>query len=282
MYNTMKIRQILNNNVALVDRGGNEIIVYSKGVSFKKKVGQPITDNEIEKIYVLDSEDRLEHFSYLLQSTDEQLIELVNQLVRYGEKELNTTLNDYIYLALIDHISFAIERSRKEQFLTSPLTWNVKKFYPQYFQIGIYGIRLLKEFYSIEFPEDEAVSIALHFINQQFDEATLEDKVNDVRTLRQILNIIKYHFNVEFDESSLNYSRLITHLQFFIERLHRKENYDEESSLLYEQVKEMYPESYEAVQKIAIYILGKFDQKLTQDEYTYLILHVHRVVQRKD
>lgn len=282
MDDTMKIRQILNNNIALVDRGGNEIIVYSKGISFLKKVGQPITEAEIEKVYVLDSEDRLEHFSYLLQATDEQLIEIVNQLVTFGKTKLNTTLNDYIYLALVDHLSFAIDRSKKEQFISSPLTWNVKKFYPKHFEIGMYGLDLLHKQYAIEFPEDEAVSIALHFINQQFDEAVLTQTNSDLKTLKHILNIIKYHFNIEFDETSLNYSRLITHLQFFIERLHRKENYQEESSVLFEQVKTLYPDAFEAVQKIAIYVLGKYDQELTQDEYTYLMLHVHRVVQRRD
>lgn len=282
MDDTMKIRQILNNNIALVDRGGNEIIVYSKGISFSKKVGQPITEAEIEKVYVLDSEDRLEHFSYLLQATDEQLIEIVNQLVTFGKTKLNTTLNDYIYLALVDHLSFAIDRSKKEQFISSPLTWNVKKFYPKHFKIGMYGLDLLHKQYAIEFPEDEAVSIALHFINQQFDEAVLTQTNSDLKTLKHILNIIKYHFNIEFDETSLNYSRLITHLQFFIERLHRKENYQEESSVLFEQVKTLYPDAFEAVQKIAIYVLGKYDQELTQDEYTYLMLHVHRVVQRRD
>ena len=50
----MKIRQILNNNVALVTRGGNEMIVYSRGISFRKKAGQSIEKEEIEKIYVLD------------------------------------------------------------------------------------------------------------------------------------------------------------------------------------------------------------------------------------
>ena len=50
----MKIRQIFNNNVALVTRGGNEMIVYSRGISFRKKAGQSIEKEEIEKIYVLD------------------------------------------------------------------------------------------------------------------------------------------------------------------------------------------------------------------------------------
>lgn len=278
----MRVRQILNNNVALVERDGEEIVVFANGISFKKKAGQPIKDSEIEKIYTLDSKDRREQFNLLLKNTDEKLIGLINRLVEYGEEILTSKPNDYIYLALVDHISFALERAEKQQFISSPLVWDIKKFYPQYFEIGLFGLRLVVEEYGIVFPEDEAVSIALHFVNQETDGETLEEKVHDTKTLRNMLNIIKYHFNIDFDESSLNYSRLVTHLQFFIERLHQGESYQENSSFLYEQVKDLYPEAYEAVQKIAIYVLGKFDQELTQDEYTYLILHVHRVTERKE
>lgn len=35
----MKVKKIINNNVALVDRGGHESIIYLTGVAFKKKVG---------------------------------------------------------------------------------------------------------------------------------------------------------------------------------------------------------------------------------------------------
>ena len=53
----MIIRQILNNNVAIVKKGsskqnrGNEIIVYSKGIAFKRKAGDSIEEKDIEKIY---------------------------------------------------------------------------------------------------------------------------------------------------------------------------------------------------------------------------------------
>ena len=38
----MKVKKIINNNVALIDRGGNEAIIYMTGIAFKKKVGQRI------------------------------------------------------------------------------------------------------------------------------------------------------------------------------------------------------------------------------------------------
>lgn len=278
----MKVRQILNNNVAIVDRGGHESIVYSTGISFKKKVGQPIDDSEIEKIYVLDSKDRLEHFSYMLSNSDEKTISLVNHLVAHGEEAIGKKANDYLYLTLLDHISFALKRAEKGQFIRSPLAWEVKKFYPVYFEIGLHALRMIQDSFGIEFPEDEAVSLALHFVNLQEDRMRIDEKIEDMETLRDMLNIIKYHFQVKFDETSMNYLRLVTHLQYFIERLRNKQPYAGDEMTLFHHVKELYPESFEAVEKIEIYVKGKYNEYLSKDEYTYLMIHINRVTERKD
>ena len=145
----VKISQILNN----------------KGISLRKKAGQSIGDDEIEKTYVLDSNDMLEHFSYLLANTDEEYLNIVNDVIASGEQLLGQKANDYLYLTLLDHIDFALKRAGKGRFIRSPLTWEVKKFYPGHFQIGLHALKLIKERFHVEFPEDEAVSIALHFVN---------------------------------------------------------------------------------------------------------------------
>lgn len=277
----MIVRQILNNNIALVERGGHESIVYSTGISFKKKVGQRLDDSEVERVYVLDSKDRLEHFSYLLSQSDEQTTALVNELVSFGEKEVGTKANDYLYLALLDHIVFALSRAKKGQFIRSPLAWEVKKFYPVYFKIGLHALELMHGLYKIEFPEDEAVSIALHFVNLQENQIDLDGKLEDMEILRDMLNIIKYHFNMNFDETSMTYLRLVTHLQYFIERLRLNNHYEEKESLLFQQVKELYPESFAAIEKIAIYVKGRFNQELSKEEFTYLMIHINRVTERK-
>ena len=138
----MKISQILNNNVAVVKKGGSELIVYSKGISFRKKAGQSIGEDEIEKTYVLDSNDMLEHFSYLLANTDEEYLNIVNDVIASGEQLLGQKANDYLYLTLLDHIDFALKRAGKGQFIRSPLTWEVKKFYPGHFQVGLHALKL--------------------------------------------------------------------------------------------------------------------------------------------
>lgn len=240
----MKISQILNNNVAVVKKGGSELIVYSKGISFRKKAGQSIGEDEIEKTYVLDSNDMLEHFSYLLANTDEEYLNIVNDVIASGEQLLGQKANDYLYLTLLDHIDFALKRAGKGQFIRSPLTWEVKKFYPGHFQVGLHALKLLKERFHVEFPEDEAVSIALHFVNLQSEGKDLKETIEAMQVLKDILSIIQYHYNIRLDESSVNYMRLITHLQYFIQRLQAGQVFEDNDKALNSQVRMLYPAAY--------------------------------------
>ncbi len=276
----VKIRQILNNNIALVQKGRNEIIVFSKGIAFRKKAGQTIRDEEIEKSYVLDSHDRLEHFSYLLANTDEACLDVTNEIVALGETFLKEKVSDYLYLTMLDHIDFALKRAKKGQFIQSPLLWEVKKFYPKHFQIGLQAVERLNKKFGVNFPDDEAVSIALHFVNLQSDQAQLEKTIRSMQTLKDILSIIQYHFHIHLDESSLNYSRLVTHLQYFIQRLQNGRTYTDNDKGLNEQVRTMYPQTVGCIAKIRTYVKENFKVELTIDEETYLALHIHRVTYR--
>lgn len=278
----MKISQILNNNVAIVKRGSNEIIVYSKGVAFKKKPGQEITSEEIQKTYVLDSHDKLEHFSYLLSNTKDEYLQMVNQIIAYGEEKLKTCVSDYLYLTLLDHLDFTIKRIKKNQFIKSPLSWEVKKFYPEHYQIGLYAVSIIQKTMDIECPNDEAVAIALHFINLQNDTNNANHQIKAMETVRDILAIIKYHFHINFDEDSMNYIRLVTHLQYFVTRLLKHDVYDSDEQELNNQIRSLYPEAYSCVNKIRVYVRDAFQSELTNDEETYLMLHIHRVTQREE
>lgn len=276
----MRIRKILNNNIAIVTRGVNESIIYSPGIAFNKKVGQSVSEDEVQKNYVLDSKDRLEHLSYLLTHSEQKMIEITNQIVDWYEFDVDAKVDDYLYITLLDHISFMIKRGQKGEFIMSPLLWEVKKFYPYFYDLGIRAVQLISREYAIDFPMDEAVSIALHFINIQDEKTNISEKLQDIGVLRDLLNIIKYHFNTDFDEDGINYLRLVTHLQYFIERLNSNRAYNSNQTMLYEQVKTIYPNAYEVVQKIEKYVIEKYNQEISQDEYTYLMIHINRITER--
>lgn len=284
----MIISQILNNNVAIVKKGsnsqtrGNEIIVYSKGVAFKHKAGDTIEETEIQKTYVLDSHDKLEHFSYLLSNTTDEYLQIVTKTIEYGEKVIKKDVSDYLYLALLDHIDFAIKRLEKDQIVKSPLDWEVRKFYPDHYKIGLYAVGLIEEATGRACPNEEAVSIALHFINLQAKGSEDDSMMRMMEAVRNILSIIKYHFRLDFEEESINYIRLVTHLQYFIVRMFKNEVFASNETELNRQIRKLYPDAYSCVNKIRLYVRDTFGKELSEDEEAYLMLHIQRVAKREE
>lgn len=278
----MKIRQILNNNVALVERGKIDVIVVSKGISFRKKVGDTLELDEVEKVFVPDSNDVLENYSYLLSHAQQGTLDATLKVIEYAEKNIEEKVNDYLYLTLLDHIDYALKRAVNGQFIISPLAWEVRKFYPKHYEIGKCALEIITNETGVEFPESEAVAIALHFINLQESQVDIKDAIKVMETVSDILTIIRIHFQMQFDEGSMNYNRLVTHLQYFAQRITLGEIYNSEDTELNKQVRIMYPKAYICVNKIRVYLLNRFQKELTQDEETYLMLHIHRVTQRNE
>lgn len=280
----MKISQILNNNVALVKRGGNEVFVVAKGIGFKKKKGQPISDAEIEKMYILDSYDMLDHFSYLLSHSDSEDILLINEIIAFSEEKLGIKASDYLSLALLDHLEFLLKKAKKKQFIKSPLIWDTKRFYPDHFKVGLKALEMIEKRKGIPLPEDEAVSLCLHFVNADKSQESSVDYTLQTRVLGDLISIVEHHFQTSLDEASTNYMRFTTHLQYFVQRILDGKMFHEgsESLELYKQVCQLYPESFKAVQKIRIYVQSQFELAISVDEEIYLMLHINRVTERME
>lgn len=261
-------------------RGGNEVIVVSRGIGFKYKKNDHISSDEIEKVYILDTYAMLEHFSYLIAQSNAENIILVNAIVSYAEQQLNIKVSDYLNLTLLDHIDFLLKRAVKEQFVKSPLYWNVKRFYPKFFAIGLHALTMIEEKLQISLPEDEAVSLALHFVNMQGILGGTEETIQGMHILKNIMTIIQVHYKIQLNEESTPFIRLTTHLQFFIQRLLKKEEQKDDIHTLelYKQIRTTHLQSYECVQKIKIYIESRFDTCITANEETYLMLHISHVV----
>lgn len=278
----MKIKQILNNNAVLVKKGTNELIVLANGIGFKRKIGQFVNDEEVDKIFVLDTHEMVEHFSYLLGKIPPEHIYMIDEIVEYATRNHRMIINDYIYLTLIDHIEFALKRSQEGCFLKSPLAWEIKKFYKKEYDIGLNALKIIQSKTGITLNDDEAVSIALHFVNIQTNKQDMETTLAITEMVQDILNIVKYQYKITLDENSMNYARFITHLQYFAQRIVSHDLHEQQENELYMQVKTLYPEAFQCVQKIKVYIYNKHQVLMSNDEDVYLTLHVMRVTQRQD
>lgn len=278
----MKIKQILNNNAVLLSKGSNEVVAVSNGIGFKRKVGDFVDETEVDKIFVLDTHELVEHFSYLLNKVPQKHIAVVFEIVAHAESILGRKMNDYIYLALIDHLDYAIRRYRDGVAVRSPLSWEVKHLYKVEFEIGLFGLNVINTKLDLEMDEEEAVMIGLHFVNTQSDDKNMQQTLRATGMIQDILNIVKYQFKIELDESSINYMRFVTHLKFFVQRVLE---YEEPTEMvvneLHNLMKNLYRDAYNCVQSIALYLFENFNRKITQDEEVYLMIHINRVTQRE-
>ena len=278
----MKIKKVLNNNaVTVIDENNKEIVVMGLGIAFQKKAGEELEEEKIERIFTLHNKEVSEKLKNLISEIPVKYVEVCEEIKKYAEDKLDKKLNENIYLTLTDHISFALTRHKQGLDLKNPMVWEIKRFYRQEYSIGLKSLEIIKEKLDVDLLEDEAASIALHIVNAQLNEE-MPNVVNITNIIQEILNIIKYHFKIDFDEDSLIYHRLITHLKFFAQRILNDKLARSDDDDLYFIVKKKYPEPYECSEKIKVYIEKNFSFKLTYEEMTYLIIHIQRITNRNN
>ena len=277
----MRVIKVLNNSLVLaLDNAGQESILMGKGIGFHKSIGYEFQENEIEKVFVLKDKEISRNIIRLAAETDSVFFELAKAVIDYAIEQFDMKLMDHIYLSLTDHLSFAARRVREGIVLQNFYTLEMKKFNPQEFQVGEYAVNLMRERLDLEIPADEAGNIAFHFINAQFNHPYNSQNLLISRTLDAVLDIVKYAFGITYNEDSTSYSRYVTHVRLFAQRLvSRNQLPDEKNDILYEQIHSICQKEFECVEKIQIYVYEQFRQKLSSQEKMYLALHIHRILE---
>lgn len=276
----MKIAKVYNNNViSAFNEKNEELVVMGRGLAFQKKPGDFVDEDKIEKIFALKNNDMSEKFKTLLYEVPIEYMEVTEDIIKIAKARLGRELNDSIYISLTDHIHFAVERSSKGYDIKNALLWEIKRFYKQEFVIGMEALKIIQDKLGVLLPEDEASFIAMHIVNAELNQE-MPNVANITKVMQDILNIVKYHFKIDFDEESLNYFRFITHLKFFAQRLYSKTYIEDDDPFLFETVREKHRAAFECTEKINEYIENQFDYSLTNNEKLYLIIHIQRVVNR--
>ena len=271
------IEKVINNNIiSAYEKSGAEVIVMGRGIGFKKKQGEVVPADQISKIFRIKSRTLTEQFKELLANMPLERVRISDEIISHAKDHLKLKLNQSIYVTLTDHINFAIERVRQGIEPQNALLWEIKRFYPQEFQLGIYALELIHDRLGILLPEDEAGFIALHFVNAEYG-TDIRDAVKFPDQMQAIVDIVERELGILLDESSLHYERFMTHIKFLIQRIYRKEllsSEDRELSLL---MQRKYPREYQCSVKVAEYIMQATGSRLSEEEIMYLSVHIRRV-----
>ena len=279
----MEIKKVLNNNVVIIENEKNqEMVVMGRGLAFQKKVGQSIDESKIEKTFVLQNRGISEKLNQLLKHTSEKYLDISTEIIEYAQTILPYRLDEYLYVALTDHISFAIAREEQGIQLENTLLYEIRKYYKAEYEIAIKALGIIEKHTGVRLGEDESGSIAMHLVNSQISGENMQVAVQVTEMVNNILNIVKYHYQMELDETSINYERFITHLRYFSIRFIRKEKMEETiDQFLFEQIQYKYEKAFACTKKIDIYLKERFNWPLSKDEKVYLTVHIHRVTYRQ-
>lgn len=275
----MRIQKAINNNIVWsTDASGKEVIVLGNGVGFKKSKGDSVDQARIEKVFYL-SNDKMSQFEQLVKSIPLSSIKAAEKIIDYAKKQINIELNDNIYIALTDHLNYAIERKKQGIQFKNALLWEIKKYYPKEFSIGEEAVRIIEDDLNVKLSEDESGFFALHVVNAELPGDTsqgmdMPDIIND------IVNLVKFTIKKDIKESSLSYERFITHLKFFLQRVIAHQLYRAEDLPWAGELKEEYALAYKTALRIQSYVKAKLKYNISEEEITYLTIHIQRIIER--
>lgn len=281
----MKINKVINNNVVTTidDATGREKVIMGRGIAFQKKPGQPIDESKIEKVFLIENQKDNLRFQQLIHEMPLEYIQISQEIISYAQKELSTRFDDHIYVALTDHLAFAIKRNQAGTDIKNPLLWEIQRIHQEAYRVGLWAIKYLEHKLGVKMPEDEAGFIAMHFVNASLGQ-NMTNTMSITTIAQDILNIVKYYFAIEFNEEELSYNRFITHLKFFAQRvLTKKEAGDEQAEAPFIQmVREHYKREYACALKIKAYIEKNYENRITEEEIVYLSIHLQRITSKKE
>lgn len=137
----------------------------------------------------------------------------------------------------------------------------------------------MNETFQIDLNEDEACSIVLHFLNAEQSDKTFEQTMQETKIIKDIVDIVRMFYGIEFKEDAFSYRRFIIHLHYFAKRILQHETVISTDGSLIDLIKTNYQKAFECVERIAVYLQNTCQYKISNDEFVYLTIHVKKITE---
>ncbi|AXU29175.1 TPA: PRD domain-containing protein [Clostridioides difficile] len=273
----MIIKKVFNNNVVFArDNSGQEVILMGKGIGFNKFTKDLVEIDKIEKKFIFNNEESLSELHSLLDRIPLKDVELVSEIIQMGREELGDNLNDSILITLSEHISYMLKRMDEGLVFQSPLQWEIRQIYPNEYNFSKKAVEYLRKKLDKNIPDSEIAFITIHFANAQLETKDMQETLLLTKIIDNVLDIIKYHYGIEINEYSFDYTRFISHLRCFIKRQLSGESTNVDTSLL-DIIKMKYKSDYNCAKKVKNFLEKTYKWKISENELLYLTLHLNRL-----
>lgn len=189
----MKINKILNNNyVTSYNDDTGEIVVMGPGVGFRKKAGNTIDSNKIEKIFYLPIGREMD----INQSIH---YKLARNIVKMASVKWNTLFYNEVIGMIASYLSFVLNtrENNKKLFQNKAMNTRIENDFESEIMQYIY------EKINIKLTKTE-IKYILHCLkNYSFFEEKEDDQVGTL--VNEIMYIVEKTYNIKLEENSEKY-----------------------------------------------------------------------------
>ena len=274
----MEILRVFNNNVVLARNGSREVILTGRGLGFQAKPGQQIDPSKVLRTFVPEDGRDPDQLGAMVAAIPPEHLVLAEQALEAGRTELSIPRSSVLSIALADHLSFAIKRLQLGMPFDYPLRAEVSHLYPAELQAARRILEHINAHLEVPLADDEAVPITLHLVNAGFATGDLSYTYQMTGVFTQLFEVLEQAYERPFDRNTVNAARFITHLRYFFVRANSGKQLEESASKLREAIRGSYPDAYSTARKVQAVLELRLGEPLTEDEVTYLTLHVARMV----
>ena len=277
----MEILRVFNNNLVLArDPGGDEVILTGRGLGFQARPGQVVDPAKVVRRFIPDDGRDPDHLAELLAGIPPEHIQIVSAaLSEAGVEPAASGGATTLVIALADHVNFAIHRQEVGMGVVYPLLAEVTNLYAGEYAQAQRVLESLNRRLDVPLPYSEAVAIALHLVNAGIATGDLSYTYTMTGIIQQMVGVIEQTYGVTLPSTSVSVGRLITHLRYLFVRIHQHSQLVEERSTIGAAIRDAYPQALECALRLASVVELRLGSALTDDEVSYLTLHVARVVQ---
>lgn len=278
-----RIHKILNNNAVLSsDENGNEVIITGNSVGFGMHVGGSVYEKKINRIYVPQSKGFVHRFSSLINEIPYECFDEAEDIKEMAEEMLHQELNQNLIIALADHISFAITQYHDGEHSRVLMNEEIERIYPDEFKTGKAAVKMIEKRFGVKCVVEEVGAFAFHIVNAEMTGKS-DDVTKIMQSIQDILDIVRRTMNITIGEDSMDYSRMIIHLKFFLKRVITGNTHDGEEfgPLLLNPNEGAFAGITKCLNEISTYMKETFNYDMTETERVYLLIHIARVMQNQ-
>ena len=277
------VKNVINNNViCAVNERGQERILFGRGIGFQKRAGQEVDKTALAKEFVPKSRVVGTQRYAMLADLPPVYFEITDGILQKYQQLVQVDLDEGMYLNLIDHISFAVARLKKGLAFHNNLLHEIRIFYPKEYAVAEYGLELIRAKTGFTLPPEEAGAIAMHLVNGELQYSDLDLATKTTLLIQRITSIVRSYAGVEMDESSLHYTRFVTHLKFFAQRFFKDEMLDSSDHMLHNMVRDQYAQEYHCAEQIAAFLWDSYAIAIPEEEMMYLTVYIRRITKPDD